>query len=303
MAFRWDSPRPRSYQDDAQNQENCGGGIGVWGMPLRTPESPSRRMSLIRFSQTPEMAPPAQAKVCHFLVIELRPGPTADAQRDLFKRGKYPDVILPMCVIRRMDTGSAKTDEPGDCLNDISYDSIARALTQCWMRASMIKLAKPLKLLLLAFAALSLSAQPLVTAVTNAADYTATLAPGAIAAVFGTNLAPSDLYPSGLPLPTILNTVQVMVDGKAAPLFYVSPTQINFQVPYETAVGQASLSVISAGHPSNPFNCVVGAFSLGIFEAGAGFGVIQNPDHSANSSTNPVAGGAVVLVYITGIGA
>ena len=167
----------------------------------------------------------------------------------------------------------------------------------------MIKLAKPLKLLLLAFAALSLSAQPLVTAVTNAADYTATLAPGAIAAVFGTNLAPSDLYPSGLPLPTILNSVQVMVDGKAAPLFYVSPTQINFQVPYETAVGQASLSVISAGHPSNPFNCVVGPFSLGIFEAGAGFGVIQNPDHSANSSTNPVAGGAVVLVYITGIGA
>lgn len=23
--------------------------------------------------------------------------------RDLFRRGKYPDVILPMCVIRRMD--------------------------------------------------------------------------------------------------------------------------------------------------------------------------------------------------------
>jgi len=27
----------------------------------------------------------------------------ADVLRDLFKRGKYPDVILPMCVIRRMD--------------------------------------------------------------------------------------------------------------------------------------------------------------------------------------------------------
>jgi type I restriction-modification system DNA methylase subunit len=26
-----------------------------------------------------------------------------DVLRDLFKRGKYPDVILPMCVIRRMD--------------------------------------------------------------------------------------------------------------------------------------------------------------------------------------------------------
>ncbi len=27
-----------------------------------------------------------------------------DALRDFFKRGKYPDVILPMCVIRRMDS-------------------------------------------------------------------------------------------------------------------------------------------------------------------------------------------------------
>ena len=26
-----------------------------------------------------------------------------DVLRDLFKRGKYPDVILPMCVIRRLD--------------------------------------------------------------------------------------------------------------------------------------------------------------------------------------------------------
>jgi uncharacterized protein (TIGR03437 family) len=167
----------------------------------------------------------------------------------------------------------------------------------------MISLAKPLKLLLLPFAALSLWAQPVATAVTNGADYSPTLAPGAIAAVFGTNLAPSQQYPSGLPLPTILNTVQVMVNGKAAPLFYVSPTQINFQVPYETAAGQGSLSVISAGHPSAPLSCVVAPFSLGIFEAGGGFGVIQNPDRSANSPTNPVAGGAVVVVYITGIGA
>src|SRR5262249_51877200 len=26
-----------------------------------------------------------------------------DVLRDLFKRGKYPDAILPMCVLRRMD--------------------------------------------------------------------------------------------------------------------------------------------------------------------------------------------------------
>jgi len=26
-----------------------------------------------------------------------------DVLRDLFRRGKYPDVILPMCVLRRLD--------------------------------------------------------------------------------------------------------------------------------------------------------------------------------------------------------
>ena len=66
-------------------------------------------------------------------------------------------------------------------LNDISFDGIGRVLTQCWMSASMINLAQPLKLLLLPFAASSLWAQPVITAVTNAADYTPTLAPGAIA--------------------------------------------------------------------------------------------------------------------------
>lgn len=34
-----------------------------------------------------------------------------DVLRDLFKRGKYPDVILPMCVIRRMDAVLAPTKQ------------------------------------------------------------------------------------------------------------------------------------------------------------------------------------------------
>ena len=33
-----------------------------------------------------------------------------DVLRDLFKRGKYPDVILPMCVIRRMDAVITTSD-------------------------------------------------------------------------------------------------------------------------------------------------------------------------------------------------
>jgi type I restriction enzyme M protein len=39
----------------------------------------------------------------HNRIVSFIWGIADDVLRDLFKRGKYPDVILPMCVIRRMD--------------------------------------------------------------------------------------------------------------------------------------------------------------------------------------------------------
>jgi type I restriction enzyme M protein len=39
----------------------------------------------------------------HNKIVSFIWGIADDVLRDLFKRGKYPDVILPMCVIRRLD--------------------------------------------------------------------------------------------------------------------------------------------------------------------------------------------------------
>jgi type I restriction enzyme M protein len=39
----------------------------------------------------------------HNKIVSFIWGIADDVLRDLFKRGKYPDVILPMCVIRRME--------------------------------------------------------------------------------------------------------------------------------------------------------------------------------------------------------
>jgi type I restriction enzyme M protein len=39
----------------------------------------------------------------HNKIISFVCGIADDVLRDLFKRGKYPDVILPMCVLRRLD--------------------------------------------------------------------------------------------------------------------------------------------------------------------------------------------------------
>src|SRR5258706_4676051 len=47
----------------------------------------------------------------HIKIVSLIWGIADDVLRDLFKRGKYPDVILPMCVIRRMDAVLERTKQ------------------------------------------------------------------------------------------------------------------------------------------------------------------------------------------------
>jgi type I restriction enzyme M protein len=42
-------------------------------------------------------------QVTHNKVVSFIWGIADDVLRDLFRRGKYPDVILPMCVLRRLD--------------------------------------------------------------------------------------------------------------------------------------------------------------------------------------------------------
>jgi hypothetical protein len=63
----------------------------------------------------------------------------------------------------------------------------------------------------------------------------AKIAPGTIVSIVGDNLADftESAPPDADPLPTELGGVQVYFDGIKAPLLYVSPTQINAQVPYE----------------------------------------------------------------------
>lgn len=73
--------------------------------------------------------------------------------------------------------------------------------------------------------------------IVNAADYVPppldghALAYGSLAVIFGQNLAPNAESAASFPLPTTLNLTTVTVNGVPAPLLYVSPQQIDFQVP------------------------------------------------------------------------
>ena len=77
----------------------------------------------------------------------------------------------------------------------------------------------------------------------NAADYTPSLSPGILASAFGENLASGVEAPTSLPLPTQLAGTRVLVNGIAAPLLYVSPSQINYQVPENTSIGDVEVVI------------------------------------------------------------
>ncbi|HEY1219348.1 MAG: hypothetical protein ABSE42_18750 [Bryobacteraceae bacterium] len=153
-------------------------------------------------------------------------------------------------------------------------------------------------------------ADPVVTSggVANAASFQPQISPGALASVFGTGLS-NATYMSGLPYPTSLGAsslggsgVSVSVNGKAAPVFFVSPTQINFQVPWETAIGTASVTVSVAGGVSNAVSVPVVSAGPGLFLSGRS-AVVQNAaDYSLNGPGRPAAAGSTIIAYLTGSG-
>ena len=87
---------------------------------------------------------------------------------------------------------------------------------------------------------------PRLIGAASAASFKSTLAPGEISALFGPGMANSTAVATSQPLPTTLANTQVRVNGTPAGLFYVSPDQINFQVPRTTVATTVSLNVQSS---------------------------------------------------------
>lgn len=69
------------------------------------------------------------------------------------------------------------------------------------------------------------------------------LAPESIVTAFGTRLAPSTQLANTVPLPTTLNNTRVLVNNVPAPIFFVSPNQINYLIPQNTPAGDSEVVV------------------------------------------------------------
>jgi len=137
------------------------------------------------------------------------------------------------------------------------------------------------------------SSSATIAGIANGASFKTALAPGMVMSIFGSQLAPpgTSLAASLVPLPLNLAGVSATVNGISAPLYYVSPGQLNVQIPYETGAGRAVLGLNNNGDVvSFPFQ--VSPAAPGIFTDG-------NGNLAPFASGRP---GDTLLLFLTGDG-
>jgi uncharacterized protein (TIGR03437 family) len=113
-----------------------------------------------------------------------------------------------------------------------------------------------------------------LSVVSGATFLTPAAAPESIAAIFGQGLATSSESAAVSPLPTWLNGTEVSITdargiSRMAPLFYVSPNQVNIYVPPGTAVGPAQIRVMRSDSLNFTGNSVITTVAPGLFTANA----------------------------------
>jgi uncharacterized protein (TIGR03437 family) len=157
------------------------------------------------------------------------------------------------------------------------------------------------------------AATPLPRTVSAASYSLSALASQAIASAFGTNLATATQAATSLPLPTSLAGTTVIVKDvtgaeRPAPLFYVSPTQINYQIPAGTAAGPATVIVTSSEERTSTGVAIIATAAPSIFtlnQSGAGAAAALDaitftgaPFAATQASGEP----NIIAIYGTGLG-
>ena len=160
----------------------------------------------------------------------------------------------------------------------------------------------------------TVSSTPVVQAVVSAASYSAgPVSPGELVTLFGYGIGPSTAAGmsviSGYAATTVQGTT-VDIDGKAAPIVYLSRDQITVQVPYNVTLGASKTesvnnnSVIATGTVATA-SAAPGIFTLdgsGIGQAAALTFSQSSGLYAVNGASAPARIGDVVILYLTGEG-
>jgi uncharacterized protein (TIGR03437 family) len=148
---------------------------------------------------------------------------------------------------------------------------------------------------------------------TDAAKYGALGAPEAIVAGFGTRLSAATVPATSLPLPTSLDGTSIYVNGVAARLIFVSPTQANYLVPASTVVGPAAVVAVARDGTVSRGALTVAQSAAAVFTSNAqGTGapaavasadgqVFNIPMGNADGTPREIGAGNFVALFATGV--
>jgi uncharacterized protein (TIGR03437 family) len=137
--------------------------------------------------------------------------------------------------------------------------------------------------------------------VVSSASYTAQISAGSLFTVFGSGFSTGVTTSVNFPLPTSMSGTSVTVNGALCPLLYVSPTQINAQVPLGVQLGVDTV-VVTLNQSSASTTVRVVEASPGIFVSADGFAIAQRTNGSLVSEVWAVSPGDNLTIYGTGIG-
>lgn len=131
------------------------------------------------------------------------------------------------------------------------------------------------------------------------------VAPGSIISIFGQSLASTvELGPVN-PLAQSISGTTVTINDSILPLLFVSPTQINAQLPSNLPDGNYTLEVQNTGQPEISGSLTVARNAPGLFSWTAGstvYAMAFHADGSLVSTTSPAAAGETISMLGTGFG-
>ena len=158
-----------------------------------------------------------------------------------------------------------------------------------------------------AFAGVSFTSAQTVGTVINAADATTAFCPGMVILIRGTALAGGSATISALPAPTTLAGATVRFtasDGSSSslPLLQVTPTEIRAQLPYDVALGSATLSVSGSTAAGISLTAIAPRFITN-FQDGSGDLLMfhSNPQRQV-TRLDPARPGETVWAFMHGMG-
>jgi uncharacterized protein (TIGR03437 family) len=131
------------------------------------------------------------------------------------------------------------------------------------------------------------------------------VAPGSIVAIYGSSLAPAPTVGPASPLAQTLAGVTVLMTGRILPLYFVSPQQINAQLPSGLAAGAYSLTVHWEGHDDVQAAFQVVRDAPGLFTEASGgvqYALVTRPNGALATPSAPALPGETVTLYGTGFG-